>query len=154
MQFKDVTTLMKDGPAFHEMVEHLRESLRGVAVDVIIGPEARGFLFGAPLAYAMEIGFILARKPGKLPAATIGYEYQLEYGVDALEVHADALLPGMKVAIVDDLLATGGTSAALAKLVEKAGATVSAIRFAIELKDLDGREALKGYDVDAIIAFD
>jgi len=153
VQFKDITTLLKDGPAFSEMVGQLKESLAGKQVDVIVGPEARGFLFGAPLAYALGVGFVLARKPGKLPAKTCRYEYALEYGTDALELHEDAIAQGTKVAVLDDLLATGGTAAAACKLVESAGGEVVAVRFAIELTDLGGRAALAGYDVGAIISY-
>lgn len=154
IQFKDITTLTKNGPAFHKMIDELADSLKNYPVDLIIGPEARGFLFGAPLAYAMGVGFVIARKPGKLPAKTIRHEYELEYGSDALEVHADAIQPGARVALIDDLLATGGTAHAVAKLVEKSGGEVVAIRFAIELTGLNGRETLKKYDVQAMISFD
>ena len=153
IQFKDITTLLKDAQAFQEAVDSLARSLEGIDVDVIVGPEARGFLFGAPLAYAMGKGFVLARKPGKLPAQTARYEYDLEYGTDALEIHIDAINKGMRVAIVDDLLATGGTALAVAKLVELAGGTVTAIRFALELKELEGRTLLKEYNVDALVAY-
>lgn len=153
VQFKDITTLLKDGDAYAEMINRLAISLDGKEIDLIVGPEARGFLFGAPLAFSLHKGFVLVRKPGKLPAKTTRYEYELEYGMDALEIHTDAILPGMRVAIVDDLLATGGTALAAAKLVESVGAEVAAIRFAIELTDLSGRNRLSGYDIDAMIRY-
>jgi adenine phosphoribosyltransferase len=151
--FRDITTLLKDGSAFHEMVDRIGAPIAGKEIDLIIGPEARGYLFGAPLAYAMGKGFILARKPGKLPAETVRHEYDLEYGVDALEVHLDAIQPGQKVVIVDDLLATGGTALAVAKLVEKMGGEVVAFSFAIELLDLGGREKLRGYEVHTVLTY-
>lgn len=151
--FRDITTLLKDGPAFHEMVDRMRAPLETMQVDLVIGPEARGYLFGAPVAYAMGIGFVLARKPGKLPAATNRYEYALEYGTDALEVHTDAIQPGQRVAVVDDLLATGGTAYAVAKLVEQMGGEVVSLNFAIELTDLAGRDTLKEYRVHSVLKY-
>ncbi|MDO4494063.1 MAG: adenine phosphoribosyltransferase [Clostridia bacterium] len=152
--FRDVTTLMKDPAGFSELIDSVVRSLEGKQVDIVVGPEARGFVMGAALAYAMKAGFVLARKPGKLPCDTISYEYALEYGTDSLEIHKDAIKPGMKVVIVDDLLATGGTALACAKLVEQAGGEVVALRFAIELSsEFDGRAPLKGYDVDAVISY-
>lgn len=153
VQFKDVTTLLKDGPAFHEMVDRMKASLEGKQVDLLIGPEARGFLFGSPLAYAMGIGFVIARKPGKLPAKTRRFEYELEYGTDALEVHEDAIKPGQKVVVVDDLLATGGTALGVARLVEEMGGEVVGATFAIELKYLNGREKMKEYDVHSVLEY-
>lgn len=153
VQFKDVTTLLKNGPAFHEMVDRMRAPLDGKGVDLLIGPEARGFLFGSPLAYSMGVGFAIARKPGKLPAETCKFEYELEYGTDTLEVHADAIVPGQKVVLVDDLLATGGTALAVARLVEEMGGEVVSMTFAIELNDLRGREKLKGYDVHSVLQY-
>lgn len=153
VQFKDVTTLLKNGPAFHEMVDKMKASLDGKQVDLLIGPEARGFLFGSPLAYAMGVGFVIARKPGKLPAETRKYEYQLEYGADVLEVHADAIQPGQRVVVVDDLLATGGTALAVARLVEEMGGEVVAMTFAIELLDLKGREKVQGFDVHSVLQY-
>ena len=153
VQFKDVTTLLKNGPAFHEMVDQMKASLGGKQVDLLIGPEARGFLFGSPLAYAMGVGFVIARKPGKLPAETCKYEYELEYGTDVLEVHTDAIQTGQKVVVVDDLLATGGTALAVARLVEEMGGEVVAMSFAIELNDLKGREKVGEYEVHSVLQY-
>lgn len=151
--FRDITTLLREKDAYHELVEAVIASLSGKDVDLIIGPEARGFVLGSAVAYALGAGFIVARKPGKLPAKTIRYSYGLEYGTDVLEVHADAITPGQKVVVVDDLLATGGTALATIKLVEQSGGEVVAVRFAIELTDMNGRELLKDYDVSSIMAY-
>lgn len=152
--FRDVTTLFKNPKAYHQLIDEIVESLNGKQVDLVVGPEARGFVMGAALAYAMNAGFVLVRKPGKLPCETLQHEYQLEYGTDILEIHKDAIQPGQKVVIVDDLLATGGTAAAVVKLVEQAGGEVAAIRFAIELTDeFDGRANLSGYDVESIVKY-
>lgn len=151
--FRDITTLVKDPEALHCLIDTFAEELKGQKIDLVVGPEARGFVLGSALAYALGAGFVLARKPGKLPCETLRYEYALEYGTDALEIDAEAIRPGMRVAIVDDLLATGGTALATAKLIEQAGGVVAAIRFAMELTDLPGREALAGYDVDAVIKY-
>ncbi len=129
------------------------ERFKDVEVDMIVGPESRGFIFATPLAYVLKTGFVPVRKPGKLPAESISYEYELEYGTDRLEMHKDAILPGQKVLIVDDLLATGGTMSAAAKLVEKLGGEVVGLGFLIELKDLNGREKLKGYKVESLIQY-
>jgi adenine phosphoribosyltransferase len=153
IQFKDITTLLKDGPAFRQMVDQIANSLKDMKIDCVVGPEARGFIMSAPISYALGVGLVPARKPGKLPAETCSYEYELEYGTDKLEIHKDAIKAGMRVAIVDDLLATGGTSLAAAKLVEQMGGEVVAMRFAIELLELGGREKLAAYDVDALIAY-
>ena len=133
ISFKDITTLVADGEAFKESIDRIAEHLRNKNVDVILGPEARGFIFGVPVAYALGVGFVPVRKKGKLPAETVSVDYSLEYGVDVLEIHKDAIKKGQRVAIVDDLLATGGTVDAVAKLVEKVGAEVVALDFAIEL---------------------
>ena len=152
--FRDVTTLFKNPKAYHQLIDEIAASIGDRKVDLVVGPEARGFVMGAALAYAMNAGFVLVRKPGKLPCETIQHEYQLEYGTDILEIHKDAIQPGQKVVIVDDLLATGGTAAAVVKLVEQAGGEGVAIRFAIELTDeFDGRANLKGYDVDSIVKY-
>ena len=139
ISFKDITTLVADGEAFKESIDRIVEHLKDKNVDVILGPEARGFIFGVPVAYALGVGFVPVRKKGKLPAETVSVDYSLEYGVDVLEIHKDAIKKGQKVAIVDDLLATGGTVEAVAKLVEKVGAEVVALDFAIELTELKGR---------------
>ena len=152
--FRDITTLLKDKDGYHALIETIAASLRDRQVDLVIGPEARGFVIGAALAYALGAGFVLARKPGKLPCETMRYEYGLEYGSDVLEIHTDSIQPGQKVVIVDDLLATGGTALATIKLVEQAGGEVVGVRFAIELcSEFDGREPLKGYDVQSVMQY-
>ena len=151
--FYDITTLLKNPEAYCELINAMADSLRELDVDVVVGPEARGFVVGAPVAYALNAGFILARKPGKLPAEVEKLSYGLEYGSDTLEIHKDAIKPGMRVAIADDLLATGGTALATAKLIESMGATVVGIRFAIELLDLGGREKLKEFNVESIMKY-
>lgn len=152
--FRDITTLLKDKEGYSDLIDTIAESLAGQPVDLVIGPEARGFVIGAALAYALGAGFVVARKPGKLPCKTIRYEYGLEYGTDVLEIHEDAIQPGQKVVIVDDLLATGGTALATIRLVEQAGGEVVAVRFAIELaSEFDGRTALEGYDVESVLQF-
>lgn len=154
ISFKDITTLMQDKDAYVYVVNQFIDYLKDKEVDVILGPEARGFLFGSAVAYGMGVGFVPVRKPGKLPAETERFEYDLEYGKDALEIHKDALKPGMKVAVVDDLLATGGTMFASAKLVEQLGAEVVAMEFLIELTELGGRERLKEYDIMSLVQYD
>lgn len=154
ISFKDITTLVADGEAFKESIDRIVEHLKDKNVDVILGPEARGFIFGVPVAYALGIGFVPVRKKGKLPFETISMEYDLEYGSDVLEIHKDAIKKGQRVAIVDDLLATGGTIKAVTKLVEKAGGEVVALDFAIELTDLKGRDKLKGYEVMSLVQYD
>lgn len=151
--FKDITTLLKDKDAFKEMVDIMADNLKDLDVDVIVGPEARGFLTGAPVAYAIGAGFVPIRKPGKLPAETESYEYELEYGTDKIEIHKDAIEKGQKVAIIDDLLATGGTMEAAVKLIEKLGGEVISIQFLIELEFLNGREKFDGYNVESIIKY-
>lgn len=153
ISFKDITTLVADGEAFKESIDRMAQYLKDKDVDVIVGPEARGFIFGVPVAYAMGIGFVPVRKPGKLPAETIGVEYSLEYGTDKLEMHKDAIKKGQRVAIIDDLLATGGTIEAVAKLVEQAGGEVVSMDFAIELTDLKGRDKLSKYDVMSLVEY-
>ena len=151
--FRDITTLLKDKDAYRELIDRIADSLKGYDIDIVIGPEARGFVMGAALAYALHAGFVVARKPGKLPCETIKFEYGLEYGSDTLEIHRDAIQPGQRIAIVDDLLATGGTALATIKLAEQVGGKVVAARFAIELSDLEGRKLLSDYDVDAVIPY-
>lgn len=154
ISFKDITTLVADGEAFKESIDRIVEHLKDKNVDVILGPEARGFIFGVPVAYALGVGFVPVRKKGKLPAETVSVEYSLEYGVDVLEIHKDAIKKGQRVAIVDDLLATGGTVDAVAKLVEKVGAEVVALDFAIELTELRGRDKLEGYEIMSLVQYD
>ena len=151
--FRDITTLVKEPEALHCLINTFTAELKDKKIDLVVGPEARGFVLGSALAYALGAGFVLARKPGKLPCKTLRHEYALEYGTDALEIDAEAIRPGMRIVIVDDLLATGGTALATAKLVEQAGGEVVAIRFAMELTDLDGRSVLEGYDVGAVIQY-
>ena len=154
ISFKDITTLVADGEAFKESIDRIAEHLRDKNVDVILGLEARGFIFGVPVAYALGVGFVPVRKKGKLPAETVSVDYSLEYGVDVLEIHKDAIKKGQRVAIVDDLLATGGTVDAVAKLVEKVGAEVVALDFAIELTELRGRDKLEGYEIMSLVQYD
>lgn len=154
ISFKDITTLVADGEAFKESIDRIAEHLKDKNVDVILGPEARGFIFGVPVAYALGVGFVPVRKKGKLPAETVSVDYSLEYGVDVLEIHKDAIKEGQRVAIVDDLLATGGTIEAVAKLVEKVGAEVVALDFAIELTELRGRDKLEGYEIMSLVQYD
>jgi adenine phosphoribosyltransferase len=152
--FKDITPVLADAAALDAAVTRLAEAARPLAVDVVIGAEARGFLLGPALARELGAGFVLARKPGKLPHQTVRAEYVLEYGTDALELHSDAIAPGARVLVHDDLLATGGTAKALCELVERGGGTVAACGFLIELAFLSGRERLAGYDVHALLRYD
>lgn len=154
ISFKDITTILNDGEALKYTVEKIIELAKDKSIDVIVGPEARGFLLATPVAYALGVGFVPVRKPGKLPADTIRYEYDLEYGNDALEIHKDAIKPGQKVLIVDDLLATGGTIGAVAKLVEQLGGEVVALSFIIELTGLNGRDKLQGYEINSIVQYE
>jgi adenine phosphoribosyltransferase len=151
--FKDITPLFLDADALREAVEALAGYARQRDVDYVVSAEARGFVLGAAVAMAVGGGFILARKPGKLPRDVSSVEYQLEYGVDALEVHADAIRGGARVLVHDDLLATGGTAAALCDLVEQAGGVVAGCAFVIELGFLKGRERLRDYDVHSLISY-
>ncbi len=153
ISFKDITTLMKDGEAFKYAIDSFIENLKDKNVDIIVGPEARGFLTGTPVAYGMGVGFVPVRKPGKLPAETVSYSYGLEYGSDTLEIHRDAIKPGQRVAIVDDLLATGGTMEAAAKLIEDLGGEVVSMQFLIELEFLGGKEKLSKYEVNSLIKY-
>jgi adenine phosphoribosyltransferase len=152
--FRDITPVMSDAAALRAAVDQLAEPASGLDVDVVIGAEARGFLLGPALALALDAGFVLARKPGKLPHDTVSAEYALEYGTDTLEVHSDAFGSGARVLVHDDLLATGGTARALCSLVEQLDATVVGCSFLIELGFLEGRQALGGYDVTALITYD
>lgn len=154
ISFKDITTLISDGKAFKEAVNIMRKNLENRNIDYIVGPEARGFVFGSAVAYALNVGFIPVRKPGKLPGETVSYEYALEYGTDVLEICEDVLKPGDRVAIVDDLLATGGTINACAKLIESQGAEVVSMQFLMELTDLKGREKNKEYQIDSVMEYD
>ena len=150
--FRDVTTLLKEGQDFKEAIDKMAEKI-DYEIDKVIGIEARGFIVGAPLAYKLSKGFIPIRKPGKLPCEKISVEYDLEYGTDSIEMHVDGIKKGEKVVIVDDLLATGGTSQAAIKLVESIGAEVAGLLFLMELDDINGRQKLKNYRVDSIIHY-
>lgn len=141
--FRDITPLMLDGKAFKEACDQMIDFARQVGATVVVGPEARGFIFGCPVAYALEIGFAPVRKPNKLPRETVNVSYDLEYGSNTLSMHSDSLKPGDKVIVIDDLLATGGTIEATIKIVEKLGGTVVGAAFFIELEDLHGRDKLK-----------
>ena len=154
ISFKDITTLLQDGEALKVTIDSIVEYLKDKKVDIIVGPEARGFLFGVPVAYALNAGFVPVRKPGKLPYDTMEVEYDLEYGSDKLEIHKDAIKPGQKVAIVDDLLATGGTVAAVTKLIEQMGGEVISLNFVIELTELNGKDKLQGYDIMSLVKYD
>jgi adenine phosphoribosyltransferase len=152
--YKDITPLLLDAAALREAVAALADWVRPREVDFVVAAEARGFILGAALAIELGAGFVPARKPGKLPAQTISAEYILEYGVDALELHSDALAHGARVLVHDDLLATGGTARALADLVQGTGAEVVGCGFLVELGFLHGRSRLEGYDVHALISYD
>jgi adenine phosphoribosyltransferase len=152
--FKDITPLFLHPPALQSAIDALAGYARARSVDYVVSAEARGFVLGGAVAAAADAGFILARKPGKLPRETTSVQYQLEYGVDALEVHADAVRGGARVLVHDDLLATGGTAEALCGLVEQAGGVVAGCAFVIELAFLHGRERLKDYDVHSLVVYD
>ncbi|MBQ6367662.1 MAG: adenine phosphoribosyltransferase [Erysipelotrichaceae bacterium] len=151
--FRDITPLMQDGDAFHEACSQLIEYAKKIGAEVIVGPESRGFIFGCPVAYELNIGFVPVRKPNKLPRKTVSVKYDLEYGSNELHMHEDSIKPGQKVLIIDDLLATGGTVEATIKLVEQLGGEVAGCAFLIELEDLKGRERLKGYDVFTLMTY-
>ena len=151
--FRDITPLLQSGEAFHEVCAKIIEFAKEIGAEVIVGPESRGFIFGCPVAYELGIGFVPARKPGKLPREVISYEYALEYGTNKMEMHKDGIKPGQKVLVIDDLLATGGTIAAANKLIESLGGEVVGCAFLIELVDLGGREKLKDYNVFSILKY-
>ncbi len=152
--FRDVTSILQDADGLHLAIDLMQEKLKDVEFDVVVGPESRGFIFGVPVAYAMHKGFVPVRKKGKLPCKTISVSYDLEYGSAELEMHEDAIKPGQKVVIIDDLIATGGTTEAIVKLIEKLGGEVVKICFVMELAGLKGREKLNGYAVDALITYE
>jgi adenine phosphoribosyltransferase len=152
--FKDITTLLKDAPAFRYVVDRLAERYRGERVDVVVAVESRGFIFGGALAHQLKAGFVPVRKLGKLPGKTIEVEYELEYGRDALAMHEDGIRAGQRVLAVDDLLATGGTMAATLRLVEQLGGQVVGVAFLIELAFLHGREKLRNYPLHSLIVYD
>ncbi|MEN6534205.1 MAG: adenine phosphoribosyltransferase [Bryobacteraceae bacterium] len=151
--FYDITTLLKEPSGLKATIDAFRERYQAGGVDAVVGIEARGFIFAPVVAYALGVGFVPVRKPKKLPAETVREEYQLEYGTDALEIHKDAIKPGQRVLIVDDLLATGGTAAAVARLVEKVGGKVAGFGFVVELDFLHGRDKLSGYDLFTLLHY-
>jgi adenine phosphoribosyltransferase len=151
--FRDIMPLLQDPVTLREAVDRLIEYGTGKHVDIVLGAEARGFILGAAMAYGLGAGFVCARKPGKLPSATVSAEYALEYGTDRLEIHADAIQPGQNVLVHDDLLATGGTAKAKIELVEKLGGKVVGCAFLIELAGLKGRDKIAGYDVFSLITY-
>lgn len=153
IQFKDITTLLKNGPAFKQTIDLLVTRYAERKLDAIVGVESRGFIFSAPLAYALGVGLVPVRKAGKLPATTYQVEYELEYGSNKLEIHRDALQPGARVLLVDDLLATGGTIGAACKLVEQVGGVVEELAFVIELTFLKGRDHLSRYPIYTIVQY-
>lgn len=153
IRFKDITTLLQNGPVYKAAVDRLRDELKELQIDVIAGPEARGFVIGAPLAYTLGVGFVPIRKSGKLPYASVEADYDLEYGKDRLAIHEDAIKPGQNVLIADDLLATGGTIATCVDLVQRLGGNVVAAAFLIELSYLDGRSKLDGIPIHTLVTY-
>ena len=153
IMFRDITTVIQDPDGLKLSVDSLMEKLKGIDFDLVVGPESRGFIFGVPVAYLSGKGFIPVRKKGKLPRETVSRKYDLEYGQAEIEIHKDAVQPGQKVVIVDDLIATGGSAEAAAKLVEDLGGQVVKMLFVMELAGLNGRERLKEYDVDSLIIY-
>lgn len=154
VKFKDITTLMQNGEIYKRAIDDLVQYAKEKQVDIIVGPEARGFIFGCPVAYALGVGFAPVRKEGKLPREVVKTEYGLEYGKDVLTLHKDAIKPGQNVLVTDDLLATGGTIEATIKLVEQLGGHVVGIAFLIELAYLNGRSKLEGYDINVLTTYE
>lgn len=151
--FRDVTSILQDADGLALAVDLMQEKLKGVEFDLIVGPESRGFIFGVPIAYNLHKPFVPIRKKGKLPCETVSVEYELEYGTAQLEIHRDAIKPGQKVVIIDDLIATGGTNEAIVRLIEGLGGEVVKTVFLMELAGLNGRDKLKGYDVESVIVY-
>lgn len=151
--FRDVTSVLQDADGLQIAIDELKKRLEGVECDVIAGTESRGFIFGMPLAYLLHKPFVLVRKAGKLPCETVSKTYDLEYGTATIEIHKDAIQPGQKVVLIDDLIATGGTIKAAAELVEELGGEVVKILFLMELAGLEGRKVLEGYDVDSVVVY-
>ena len=151
--FRDVTSILQDAEGLHLAIDLMQEKLKDVEFDVVVGPESRGFIFGVPIAYNLHKPFIPIRKKGKLPCETVSVEYELEYGTATIEMHKDAIKPGQRVVIIDDLIATGGTNEAMVKLIEGLGGKVVKTVFLMELAGLKGRDRLEGYDVDAVITY-
>ncbi len=152
--FRDITTVLQDKDGLRLSIDAMQEFLKDTDFDLVVGPESRGFIFGVPIAYNMNKGFVPVRKKGKLPSETISQEYDLEYGSATLEIHKDAIKPGQRVVIIDDLIATGGTTEAIIKLIEKLGGEVVKVVFLMELAGLEGRKKLEGYDVQAALRFE
>ena len=152
--FRDVTSVLQDADGLHMAIDQMQEKLEGVDFDIVLGPESRGFIFGVPIAYNMHKAFVPVRKKGKLPRATISQTYDLEYGTATIEIHTDAIQPGQKVVNIDDLIATGGTTEAIIKMVEELGGEVVRCVFLMELAGLKGREKLNGYDIDSAIIYE
>jgi adenine phosphoribosyltransferase len=151
--FYDITTLLKDGKAFQEVINLLADRYKGQKIDLVLGVESRGFIFAAALAYRLGAGFVPVRKPGKLPAETLKVTYDLEYGQDSLEIHRDAIQKGQRVLLVDDLLATGGTAAAVLDLIRKMGGELAGVAFMVELEFLSGRKKLEGCEVYSMLQY-
>ncbi len=154
IMFRDITTVVSSPEGLRMSIDQIVDSLKGIDFDLIAGSESRGFVFGTPVAYAMGKGFVLVRKKGKLPRETISQEYDLEYGTATLEMHKDAVKPGQKIVIVDDLIATGGTTEAMIKMIERLGGEIVKICFVMELAGLGGRKRLEGYDVMSLIRYE
>ena len=152
--FRDITSVIQDSDGLQLAIDGIDNLIGDIDYDVVVGPESRGFIFGVPIAYKNHKSFVPVRKKGKLSCETISEEYALEYGTAEIEIHKDAIKPGQKVVIVDDLIATGGTTEAIIKLIERLGGKVEKVVFLIELKGLNGRDKLKGYDVDAVIKYE
>ena len=151
--FRDVSSVIQDADGLHLAIDGLQNILDGVDFDVVVGPESRGFIFGVPVAYNMHKAFVPVRKKGKLPCETVSQEYALEYGTATIEMHKDSIRPGQKVVIIDDLIATGGTTEAIIKLVEQLGGKIVKIAFLMELEGLKGRDKLAGYSMDSVIKY-
>ncbi|WP_209590816.1 adenine phosphoribosyltransferase [Methanococcus voltae] len=154
VSFKDVTTILKSPKALKYTIDEMSDYIEDKKVDIIVGPEARGFLFGVPIATKLNLGFVPVRKPGKLPFQTHNVDYDLEYGTDKLEVHVDGIQKGQRIAVVDDLLATGGTALATSRLMEKVGGEVACLNFIIELTELEGRKKLNKYDIQSLVTYE
>lgn len=152
--FRDITTILQDGEGLHQAIDQLVGMVDGLDFDLVVGPESRGFIFGVPVAYALHKGFVPVRKKGKLPRETISASYELEYGSAEIELHRDAIKPGQKVVIVDDLIATGGTTEAIIQLVHQLGGEVVKVCFVMELAGLNGRKRLEGYPVESAIIYE
>lgn len=153
VMFRDVTSVLQDADGLHLAIDSIQDCLKDFAFDIVVGPESRGFIFGVPVAYNLHKPFVPVRKKGKLPCETVSAEYDLEYGKAVLEIHKDAIQPGQKVVIIDDLIATGGTTEAMIKLIEQLGGEVVKLVVLMELEGLNGRDKLKGYSIDSIIKY-